>query len=407
MSSAPVQRRRSAVPAYAGSHGWGGAGVRLTPRREGSGKTGRGERQCEGPGGRPGGPCLGLAADRSLPGWQDPRADMPRSPFRSGLRMPVGEPTRSPGRIHGGRLHVDISCSIRRPGHATASACRSKGTGSGGSWRRRRRSWPRPTGRGSPHWRRDSAPSLPGRRGVCCAPGWRRRTGSAAGSSRRPPGGSGGKVSGRPPAGVSGRRLPSPGCGCAAGSGAQGCPAGCCRSRRSRSGGGAGGRARCCAARRGAWRRARVLRAPFRETANRAHGRCRRRRGRSRVGSVPPLHAGELRGGAAPCQQPLAVAVHHVGALPAPGLLDRRQPDAVRDHVLRPRPRGGCARRGGRPGRPRSRPASPGPCRCAGSGSGRAPRPAAPRQSERNSRPSATPLSSSHSATSAMVSGAT
>ena len=81
----------------------------------------------------------------------------------------------------------------------------------------------------------------------------------------------------------------------------------------------------------------RALRALMRDSANRECGRCRRRRPPPHDGPVPPLHAGELRGAAASRQQPLAVAVDHGGALPAPRLLDRRQLDAVRDHAQRAR----------------------------------------------------------------------
>ena len=55
----------------------------------------------------------------------------------------------------------------------------------------------------------------------------------------------------------------------------------------------------------------------------------------SRHRSFPQLHPGQPRRAASLWEQPLAVAVHHGGALPASRLQDRRQLDAARDHVLR------------------------------------------------------------------------
>ena len=52
-----------------------------------------------------------------------------------------------------------------------------------------------------------------------------------------------------------------------------------------------------------------------------------------RAGSAP-LPLGQLRRTATPGQQSLAVALDHAGALPAPGLEDRRQLDPAGDHVL-------------------------------------------------------------------------
>ena len=66
----------------------------------------------------------------------------------------------------------------------------------------------------------------------------------------------------------------------------------------------------------------------------------RRRRARSYQGAFAPrllasLQPRELRGGAAPGEEPLAVAGDHGGAPPAAGLQDGGQLDAGRDHVLR------------------------------------------------------------------------
>ena len=90
-----------------------------------------------------------------------------------------------------------------------------------------------------------------------------------------------------------------------------------------------------------------------------------------RAGSAP-LPLGQLRRTATPGQQSLAVALDHAGALPAPGLEDRRQLDPARRSCPEPVPRACCAR----PGRPRRRQeprrAGPSSCRCAAPGWGRA-----------------------------------